>query len=300
MRVAGNAIACLNASDCGIFGVEMFLLANGTVFLNEIAPRPHNSGHYTIDGCVTSQFENFVRALMNYPIGDRSMTKGFAIMLNILGEDEGLEGERRAQALMDRAYSIEGCKVHWYDKATVKKKSKIGHINIVASSREECRSKLRLLSESAYFELVPPASLSSPSMFSGIKNAKVAIIMGSTSDLPTMKPAAIVLEDDFGVPTFLSVVSAHRTPERMMEFAKSAHLHGFKVIIAGAGGAAHLPGMVAACTPLPVIGVPVRPNNAHLDGVDALYSIVQMPKGVPVATVVCFFLFCFLLNVSVN
>lgn len=83
----------------------------------------------------------------------------------------------------------------------------------------------------------------------------------------------------------LTVVSAHRTPERMFEYARTAHQRGLKAIIAGAGGAAHLPGMVAAMTPLPVIGVPVKPAGAHLDGMDALLSIVQMPKGVPVATV---------------
>jgi phosphoribosylaminoimidazole carboxylase len=113
---------------------------------------------------------------------------------------------------------------------------------------------------------------------------QVGIIMGSDSDLATMKAAAAVLEE-FGIPCEITVVSAHRTPERMMEYAKTAHKRGLKAIIAGAGGAAHLPGMVAAMTPLPVIGVPVKPSGAYLDGMDALLSIVQMPKGVPVATV---------------
>ncbi|MFQ4146720.1 5-(carboxyamino)imidazole ribonucleotide mutase [Chlorogloeopsis sp. ULAP02] len=110
----------------------------------------------------------------------------------------------------------------------------------------------------------------------------VGIIMGSDSDLPTMR-AAIKVCEDFGIATEVAIVSAHRTPERMVEYAKSAHLRGIKVIIAGAGGAAHLPGMVASLTPLPVIGVPVP--SRHLQGVDSLYSIVQMPAGIPVATV---------------
>ncbi|AUT02818.1 5-(carboxyamino)imidazole ribonucleotide mutase [Aliinostoc sp. HNIBRCY26] len=110
----------------------------------------------------------------------------------------------------------------------------------------------------------------------------VGIIMGSDSDLPTMKDAIAVC-DQFGVESEVAIVSAHRTPERMVEYAKSAHQRGIKVIIAGAGGAAHLPGMVAALTPLPVIGVPVATRN--LQGVDSLYSIVQMPAGIPVATV---------------
>ncbi|GAB1542048.1 5-(carboxyamino)imidazole ribonucleotide mutase [Scytonema sp. NUACC21] len=110
----------------------------------------------------------------------------------------------------------------------------------------------------------------------------VGIIMGSDSDLPTMQGAIAVCEE-FGVTSEVAIVSAHRTPERMVEYAKSAHIRGIKVIIAGAGGAAHLPGMVASLTPLPVIGVPVF--SRHLQGVDSLYSIVQMPAGIPVATV---------------
>lgn len=111
---------------------------------------------------------------------------------------------------------------------------------------------------------------------------QVAIIMGSDSDLPTMEAAAEVL-DHFKVKYDLTIISAHRTPERMFDYAKKAHLKGIKVIIAGAGGAAHLPGMTASLTPLPVIGVPVKTST--LSGVDSLYSIVQMPRGVPVATV---------------
>jgi 5-(carboxyamino)imidazole ribonucleotide mutase len=111
----------------------------------------------------------------------------------------------------------------------------------------------------------------------------VSIIMGSDSDLPVMRQAAEMLTY-FSVPFELSIVSAHRTPERMVDFAKNAHLRGIKVIIAGAGGAAHLPGMVASLSPLPVIGVPVKSSNS-LDGWDSLLSIVQMPNGVPVATV---------------
>ncbi|MZQ75764.1 MAG: 5-(carboxyamino)imidazole ribonucleotide mutase [Peptoclostridium sp.] len=110
----------------------------------------------------------------------------------------------------------------------------------------------------------------------------VGIIMGSESDLEVMKPAASILAE-FGIPFEIKVVSAHRTPDRLYEYSKNAQLRGLEVIIAGAGGAAHLPGMAASLTPLPVIGVPVRLK--HLDGMDSLMSIVQMPSGVPVATV---------------
>ena len=111
---------------------------------------------------------------------------------------------------------------------------------------------------------------------------RVAVVMGSDSDLPTMQPAVQVLEQ-FGVAVEVRVLSAHRTPLEMVEFAQMARERGFKVIIAGAGGAAHLPGMVASLTTLPVIGVPVQ--SRALSGVDSLHSIVQMPAGIPVATV---------------
>ena len=113
--------------------------------------------------------------------------------------------------------------------------------------------------------------------------AIVGIIMGSDSDLTVMQAAADTLTT-FNIPFELTVVSAHRTPERMMEYAKTARHRGLKVIIAGAGGAAHLPGMVAAITSLPVIGVPIKSSNS-IDGWDSILSILQMPNGVPVATV---------------
>ncbi|MCK5523909.1 MAG: 5-(carboxyamino)imidazole ribonucleotide mutase [Thiomargarita sp.] len=115
-----------------------------------------------------------------------------------------------------------------------------------------------------------------------MEQANVGIIMGSDSDLPVLKEAADILEE-FGVAYELTIVSAHRTPERLFNYAKGAESRGLDVIIAGAGGAAHLPGMIAAITPCPVIGVPVK--TSALQGLDSLLSIVQMPGGVPVATV---------------
>lgn len=114
-------------------------------------------------------------------------------------------------------------------------------------------------------------------------SAQVGIIMGSQSDLRIMQDAADVLKE-LGIEFEITVVSAHRTPERMFDYAKSAAGRGLKVIIAGAGGAAHLPGMVASLTPLPVIGVPIKSSNS-IDGWDSVLSILQMPNGVPVATV---------------
>jgi len=113
--------------------------------------------------------------------------------------------------------------------------------------------------------------------------AKVGIIMGSKSDYPVMREAEDILKE-FDVDYEINIVSAHRTPEKMMDYSKNAHERGINVIIAGAGGAAHLPGMVASITPLPVIGVPVKSRNS-IDGWDSILSILQMPGGVPVATV---------------
>lgn len=113
--------------------------------------------------------------------------------------------------------------------------------------------------------------------------AEVGIIMGSASDLPVMQEAADILKE-FGISYEINIVSAHRTPELMFDYAKEAHKRGLKVIIAGAGGAAHLPGMTASLTPLPVIGVPVKSSNS-IDGWDSILSILQMPGGIPVATV---------------
>jgi 5-(carboxyamino)imidazole ribonucleotide mutase len=116
-----------------------------------------------------------------------------------------------------------------------------------------------------------------------MSKALVGIIMGSSSDLPVMREAAEMLTH-FGVPYELAVVSAHRTPETMIEYAKTARDRGLKVVIAGAGGAAHLPGMVASVTTLPVVGVPIKSSNS-IDGWDSVLSILQMPAGIPVATV---------------
>ncbi len=116
-----------------------------------------------------------------------------------------------------------------------------------------------------------------------MERKRVSIVMGSDSDMAIMKQAADML-DQFGIGYEMDIVSAHRTPEKLFEFASNAHLRGVVVIIAGAGGAAHLPGMVAAISPLPVVGVPIKSSNS-IDGWDSILSILQMPEGVPVATV---------------
>lgn len=269
--LAQNAVKSF--PGCGIFGVEMFLLPNHELLVNEIAPRPHNSGHYTIDACVTSQFEAHVRAVAGLPMPQGfarlATTASNAIMLNVLGDTATKDAEL---AICRRALETPNASVYLYGKES-KPKRKMGHINIVGSSMEEAENKLRyILGEAA----------SVPAPADAAQKPLVSIIMGLDSDLPVMAVGANILKK-FGVPFELTIVSAHRTPHRMSKFAIEAASRGIKVIIAGAGGAAHLPGMVAAMTPLPVIGVPVK--GSTLDGVDSLHSIVQMPRGIPVATV---------------
>ncbi|KAH7682042.1 Phosphoribosylaminoimidazole carboxylase protein [Dioscorea alata] len=266
LDVAQKAVGSLEGA--GVFAVELFLTGDGQVLLNEVAPRPHNSGHHTIESCYTSQYEQHLRAVLGLPLGDSSMKTPAAIMYNILGEDEGEPGLKLAHDLIGRALKVPGASIHWYDKSDMRKLRKMGHITITGPSMNIVKSHLNsmLNNDQSQTAVIP----------------QVAIIMGSDSDLPIMKDAAVVLKN-FDVPFEVTIVSAHRTPDRMYSFASSAKNRGIQVIIAGAGGAAHLPGMVASLTSLPVIGVPIR--TASLDGVDSLLSIVQMPKGIPVATV---------------
>ncbi|KAF9097193.1 phosphoribosylaminoimidazole carboxylase ade2 [Mortierella sp. AD031] len=263
-KVAENAITSL--SGAGVFGVEMFLMHDGHILLNEIAPRPHNSGHYTIEACHTSQYENHLRAILGLPLGSTAMKVQASGMLNILGA-----GDKTYEAC-ELAYGIPGTTTHLYGKKECKAGRKMGHITVVGDSMQEVHDRL-----------LPMVMAMDPKDESPFNlDPLVSIVMGSDSDLKVMEDAAKILTK-MGVPFELSLVSAHRTPERMYHFGRMADKRGIKVIIAGAGGAAHLPGMVAALTPLPVIGVPVR--GSTLDGVDSLHSIVQMPRGVPVATV---------------
>ncbi|KAF8164742.1 phosphoribosylaminoimidazole carboxylase [Crassisporium funariophilum] len=271
-------------SGAGIFGVEMFLMENGELFINEIAPRPHNSGHYTIEACETSQYENHLRAILSLPLGSTALKVPSTVMLNLIGHSSSMT---EITSTVDVALKIPGASVHLYGKSECRKGRKMGHITVVADSDAQLRTRLRPLLESlpssSKEEIELYASLpATPGSGFSDANPLVGVIMGSDSDLPVMLPAARIL-DHFKIPYELTIVSAHRTPDRLVEYARSASIRGLRTIIAGAGGAAHLPGMVAAMTALPIIGVPVK--GSTLDGVDSLHSIVQMPRGIPVATV---------------
>ncbi|KAL9681781.1 hypothetical protein QQ045_013569 [Rhodiola kirilowii] len=184
--VACRAVASLEGA--GVFAVELFLTTDGQVLLNEVAPRPHNSGHHTIESCLTSQYEQHLRAVVGLPLGDTSMKTAAAIMYNILGEDEGEQGFLLAHQLISKALTVPGASVHWYDKPEIRRQRKVGHITIVGPSMGSVEAQLDTMlknENSDHHSAVTP---------------RVGIIMGSDSDLPVMKKAAGILEE-FGVQT---------------------------------------------------------------------------------------------------
>jgi phosphoribosylaminoimidazole carboxylase len=274
-QVALGAVGALEGA--GVYGVELFELVGGGCLLNEIAPRVHNSGHYSTEGAKCSQFEQHIRAVCGLPLGPTALRVPAAAMVNILAS--GGEGEGVLPPLALAALSHPGgASLHWYSKGGVSKAGrKVGHVTVTGGSVGEVRRSVDALLAAGSSS----GSSGSPSAATPPIPPVVGIVMGSDSDLGCMAGAAEVLQA-FGVPFEITLVSAHRTPGRLEEYGRGARARGLKVIIAGAGGAAHLPGMLASITPLPVIGVPVPLK--HLDGVDSLYSILQMPKGVPVAT----------------
>ncbi|KAL3418029.1 phosphoribosylaminoimidazole carboxylase [Phlyctema vagabunda] len=275
----------------GVFGVELFVMEDDSLVVNEIAPRPHNSGHYTIEACPTmSQYKAQLLSVLNMmPAFTENTIPGLfpaTIMLNILGG----ASVTSHKPLVQSALALPNASLHMYGKES-KPARKIGHITLIAQSMPDAemamsplisladsmRAERKFPTQSISTKLAAPVTAQQPAM-----RPVVAITMGSDSDLPVLKPGLALLTT-LGIPYFVTITSAHRTPARMTEFAEKAALNGFRVIIAAAGGAAHLPGMIAASTALPVIGVPVKAST--LDGMDSLLSIVQMPRGVPVATV---------------
>merc|ERR1719343_1214151 len=189
-------------------------------------------------------------------------------MINVISHVEEQTPATPA-AEFEQLCSVSGAVGHWYGKNAAKRGRKMAHVTVCARDSQELAECLKPVED-----LV---GIGMPKVL-----PQVGVIMGSDSDLPCMKECCDILRE-FNVPYECTIVSAHRTPDRMVKYAREAASRGLRCIIAGAGGAAHLPGMTAALTTLPVIGVPVK--TSALSGVDSLYSIVQMPKGVPVATV---------------
>jgi phosphoribosylaminoimidazole carboxylase len=268
----------------GVFGVEMFLLEDDTLLLCEVACRIHNSGHYTIEACPISQFDAHLRSILDLPIPPQSLElREPAIMLNILGGSS----PNSHLKIAERALSIPSASIHLYSKGAARPGRKMGHITVTARTMQQAERIIRPLVDFGDNESIQHTNIlyqqpKSPAK-SAPRKATIGVIMGSDSDLKTLVPGLKLLKYRFGIEPEVEITSAHRTPNYMAEYASTAASRGIKVIIAAAGGAAHLPGMAAAYTALPVIGVPVK--GSALDGVDSLYSIVQMPRGVPVATV---------------
>ncbi|KAK0618061.1 phosphoribosylaminoimidazole carboxylase [Bombardia bombarda] len=308
----------------GVFAVEMFVLEDDSLVVNEVAPRPHNSGHYTIEAVpYMSQFKAQIHAVLDLAIPDKLTPRvPSSIMLNILGGATPNSHHQLAR-LARTTYSDDmDVYLHLYGKES-KPGRKIGHITLtgfasVEELEELAKPFIKLVDEmreeriEAAAEILRPQE--EPSVDGSLKvNGEkqkaatphdrhkdsvqrwvqevgeifpdmplVLVTMGSDSDLPVLKAGLDILKQ-FKVPYALDITSAHRTPKYMMRVAEEAAGKGIKVIIAAAGGAAHLPGMLSSETPLPVIGVPIKAT--HLDGLDSLLSIVQMPRGVPTATV---------------
>ncbi|KAJ2900166.1 phosphoribosylaminoimidazole carboxylase [Zalerion maritima] len=313
----------------GVFAVEMFLLEDDTILVNEIAPRPHNSGHYTIEAVPQmSQYKAQLYAVfgLTHPGLSPNLIPrvSSAMMVNILGGKDA-ESHLPLLTLADASFEENmDVHVHMYGKES-KPSRKIGHITLVSTSldieglerkateyvemadliaAERRDSGSKSMRPIAAGRTITPKSTTLIARSTTQKKQEkpveekksaifgqhiqkkaaplVAVTMGSDSDLKVLA-AGLKILDDFKVPYEENITSAHRTPDRMSNFARDAAGRGIKVIIAAAGGAAHLPGMVASHTPLPVIGIPVKAT--HLDGQDSLLSIVQMPRGVPCATV---------------
>lgn len=284
-QLARKAVASFDGK--GVFGVEMFLGPGDTLLVNEIAPRPHNSGHYTIEACPLSQYDAHLRTIIDLPItqDDLKLEKP-AVMLNILGgqsETAHLEIAKAALRLGGRA------KVHLYGKGAGRPGRKMGHVTVTADTLPEAEKLIQPLVSMSDRQRAERLGLVYKEPTSITRSLtrhtpQVAVLMGSHSDMKVLD-AGIKLLQDLDISFETHITSAHRTAEWMAECVGtlSRPTSSVKVIIAAAGGAAHLPGMAASHTHLPVIGLPVKPSIG--DGMDSLLSMTNMPRGVVVATV---------------
>jgi phosphoribosylaminoimidazole carboxylase len=259
----------------GVFGVEMFLLKDDSLVVNEIAPRPHNSGHYTIEACPISQYDAHLRAILDLPIQASALRlREPSIMLNILG---GATPDSHIQ-VANKALASPNAAVHLYGKGDARPGRKMGHITVTAPSLAAAEREMQPLIDFVDEQKGKPLSARTTPKDEPL----VAVIMGSDSDLPVLKAGLQILEK-LDIPFTTRITSAHRTPDWLRDFSKAAASTSLRVIIGAAGGAAHLPGMCASWTTLPVVGLPVKAT--HMDGWDSLVSMTQMPRGEPVATV---------------
>ncbi|THX74904.1 phosphoribosylaminoimidazole carboxylase [Aureobasidium pullulans] len=278
-ELAKKAVACFWGK--GVFGVEMFLLDDDSLLINEIAPRPHNSGHYTIEACPISQYDAHLRSILDIPIQQSELRiREPSIMLNILGAST----PESAVQIAERSIAAGvGASIHLYGKGDSRANRKMGHMTLTAPTMREAEKAMQPLldiTDDVRGRKSKPLSDSKPA--GQAKDAVVGVIMGSHSDMPVLQAGINILKT-LNIPFETHITSAHRTPDWMSEYVHGAMPRGIQVLIAAAGGAAHLPGMAASHTAIPVIGVPVKPTIG--DGTDSVLSILNMPRGVPVATV---------------
>lgn len=286
-KLARQAVASFKGK--GVFGVEMFLLKDDSILVNEIAPRPHNSGHYTIEACRLSQYDVHLLAVLDRPIGDRSLQLlRPAIMLNILGG-----ADPNSYLDLAKAADAAGARVHLYGKGDGTKGRKMGHLTLVGDgSMQDLETEMPHLiriADELHDEqprdqtLVEKAAATSTTTAHTRPDPIVSITTGSESDQPHLQDCYNIL-NQLSIPFEKRITSAHRTPSLMATYGSTAPSRTIKVIIAAAGGAAHLPGMVAAFSEtVPVIGLPIKPTIG--DGWDSLVSCTSMPRGCPVLTV---------------
>lgn len=273
-QLARRAVA--NFKGKGVFGVEMFLLPDNTIKCNEIAPRKHNSGHFTMEACRLSQYDTHLLAILGRPIPKKGLELlKPAIMLNILGGSDPTSYLQLANA----ADSI-GAKVHLYGKGAATPGRKMGHLTLLGDTMSEAEVEIAPLIHLSDTIRKSPAPPQPPK-----PSPLIGITTGSASDQPILEPCYALLRT-LNIPFSKNITSAHRTPHYMAQYAHSASspTSSIKVIIAAAGGAAHLPGMLASYAPtVPVIGLPIKPSIG--DGMDSLLSMTNMPNGRPVLTV---------------
>lgn len=263
----------------GLLAIELFQQGDN-IYVNELAPRPHNSGHHTQDMFSHSQFDLLMRSLLDLSLPKKlraNMKLGATI--NILGFVPDGKTSSTVYHNFDELCALDDVFIHVYDKDKVTMSRKMGHVNILADTMEELTDKIKEVKRLSLMSVSGSEQVNAKQ----IHKPKVGIIMGSSSDLNVMRDAIDIIKQ-FELDYEVKIVSAHRTPEMMLQYGSTAQARGIRVIIAGAGGAAHLPGMIASCTNLPVIGVPIKSSNS-IDGWDSMLSILQMPAGVPVATV---------------
>ncbi|CAF9927892.1 phosphoribosylaminoimidazole carboxylase ade2 [Imshaugia aleurites] len=286
-KLARRAVASFKGK--GVFGVEMFLLKDDSILVNEIAPRPHNSGHYTIEACRLSQYDAHLLAILDRPISAKGLQLlRPAIMLNILGG-----ADPNSYLSLANAADAAGAKVHLYGKGSATKGRKMGHLTLVGDSMPELEEEIHHLIRAAdrlhdeqprehpLLEKAPATTTTTTPQ--NQPEPVVSITTGSISDQPHLKDCYNIL-NQLSIPFEKRITSAHRTPSTMATYGSTVPSRSIKVIIAAAGGAAHLPGMVAAFSKtVPVIGLPIKPSIG--DGWDSLVSCTSMPRGCPVLTV---------------